>query len=63
MSGIGRIVVVGNGIAGLTAADSLRDNSYDGELTIVGLPPRGTAVALNHRIAMPRLRWLSRAAA
>lgn len=31
-----RIVVVGNGIAGLTAADTLRDNGFDGELTIVG---------------------------
>ena len=33
---IRRIVVVGNGIAGLTAADSLRDAGFDGELTIVG---------------------------
>ena len=31
-----RIVVVGNGIAGLTAADSLRAEGFDGELTIVG---------------------------
>ncbi|MGF9663876.1 FAD-dependent oxidoreductase [Arthrobacter crystallopoietes] len=31
-----RIVVVGNGIAGLTAADSLRAAGFDGELTIVG---------------------------
>lgn len=31
-----RIVIVGNGIAGLTAAGSLRDAGYDGELTIVG---------------------------
>ena len=37
MAGVmGRIVIVGNGIAGLTAADSLRDAGYDGELTIVG---------------------------
>jgi len=38
MSGaaIGRIVVVGHGIAGLTAADSLRGAGFDGELTIVG---------------------------
>ena len=33
---IGRIVIVGNGIAGLTAADSLRAAGFDGELTIVG---------------------------
>src|SRR4051794_32465223 len=31
-----RIVVVGNGIAGLTAAHSLRDEGFDGDLTIVG---------------------------
>ncbi|MTE17448.1 NAD(P)/FAD-dependent oxidoreductase [Nocardia aurantiaca] len=31
-----RIIVVGNGIAGLTAADTLRDAGFDGELTIVG---------------------------
>jgi NADPH-dependent 2,4-dienoyl-CoA reductase/sulfur reductase-like enzyme len=31
-----RIVVVGNGIAGLTACDSLRAAGFDGELTIVG---------------------------
>ena len=31
-----RIVVVGNGIAGLTASDSLRAAGFDGELTIVG---------------------------
>jgi NADPH-dependent 2,4-dienoyl-CoA reductase/sulfur reductase-like enzyme len=31
-----RIVVVGNGIAGLTACDSLRSAGYDGELTVVG---------------------------
>lgn len=36
MSGPRRIVVVGNGIAGVTAADSLRDAGYDGELTLVG---------------------------
>jgi len=33
---IGRVVVVGNGIAGLTAAHALRDAGYDGELTVVG---------------------------
>jgi NADPH-dependent 2,4-dienoyl-CoA reductase/sulfur reductase-like enzyme len=31
-----RIVVVGNGIAGLTAADTLRARGFDGDLTIVG---------------------------
>lgn len=31
-----RIVVVGNGIAGLTACDSLRAAGFDGELTVVG---------------------------
>ncbi|WP_406632502.1 NAD(P)/FAD-dependent oxidoreductase [Pseudarthrobacter quantipunctorum] len=34
-----RIVVVGNGIAGLTACDSLRDAGFDGELTVVGAEP------------------------
>ncbi|NYJ73624.1 NAD(P)/FAD-dependent oxidoreductase [Allobranchiibius huperziae] len=34
-----RIVVVGNGIAGLTAADSLRAGGYDGDLTMVGDEP------------------------
>ncbi|GAA2735643.1 NAD(P)/FAD-dependent oxidoreductase [Actinocorallia aurantiaca] len=33
---IQRVVVVGNGIAGLTAADTLRGAGFDGELTIVG---------------------------
>ncbi|MGI5135432.1 MULTISPECIES: NAD(P)/FAD-dependent oxidoreductase [unclassified Streptomyces] len=31
-----RVVVVGNGIAGLTAAHTLRDAGFDGELTVVG---------------------------
>ncbi|MEU6010372.1 FAD-dependent oxidoreductase [Streptomyces sp. NPDC047453] len=31
-----RVVVVGNGIAGLTAAETLREAGFDGELTIVG---------------------------
>jgi 3-phenylpropionate/trans-cinnamate dioxygenase ferredoxin reductase component len=31
-----RIVVVGNGISGVTAADTLRAAGYDGELTLVG---------------------------
>lgn len=35
-----RVVVVGNGIAGLTAADSLRASGFDGELTIVGAEGR-----------------------
>ncbi|MFD6325728.1 NAD(P)/FAD-dependent oxidoreductase [Streptomyces sp. NPDC058442] len=33
---LNRVVVVGNGIAGLTAADTLREAGFDGELTIVG---------------------------
>lgn len=36
---IRRAVVVGNGIAGLTAADGLRAAGFDGELTIVGDEP------------------------
>lgn len=31
-----RIVIVGNGIAGVTAADSLRSAGYEGDLTLVG---------------------------
>ncbi|MER5439908.1 FAD-dependent oxidoreductase [Streptomyces sp. NPDC002790] len=31
-----RVVVVGNGIAGLTAAHTLRESGFDGELTVVG---------------------------
>ncbi|MBD9731219.1 FAD-dependent oxidoreductase [Streptomyces sp. H28] len=34
-----RVVVVGNGIAGLTAADTLRESGFDGELTLVGDEP------------------------
>ena len=34
--GLHRIVVVGNGIAGQTACDSLRTAGFDGELTVVG---------------------------
>jgi NADPH-dependent 2,4-dienoyl-CoA reductase/sulfur reductase-like enzyme len=34
-----RVVVVGNGIAGLTAADTLRAEGYDGELVLVGDEP------------------------
>jgi len=33
---VGRVVVVGNGIAGLTAADALRAAGFDGELVVVG---------------------------
>lgn len=41
MSGgtVDRVVVVGNGIAGLTAADTLREEGFDGELTVVGDEP------------------------
>ncbi len=35
-----RVVIVGNGIAGLTAADSLRSSGFDGELAIVGAEAR-----------------------
>ncbi|MDV2475465.1 FAD-dependent oxidoreductase [Rhodococcus zopfii] len=38
--GAHRIVVVGNGIAGQTACDSLRTAGFDGELTVVGDEPR-----------------------
>ncbi|MEN0138096.1 MAG: FAD-dependent oxidoreductase [Rhodococcus sp. (in: high G+C Gram-positive bacteria)] len=36
----GRILVIGNGIAGQTACDSLRAAGFDGNLTIVGDEPR-----------------------
>jgi len=36
MTPLRRIVIVGNGVAGLTAADTLRADGFDGELTIVG---------------------------
>lgn len=36
---IRRVVVVGNGIAGLTAADTLREAGYDGALSIIGDEP------------------------
>jgi 3-phenylpropionate/trans-cinnamate dioxygenase ferredoxin reductase component len=39
VSTVRRIVVLGNGIAGLTAAESLRDTGFDGQLTIVGEEP------------------------
>ena len=42
-----RIVVVGSGIAGLTAADALRAEGYDGELTIVGDEPAYSRPALS----------------
>ncbi|WP_197359451.1 FAD-dependent oxidoreductase, partial [Streptomyces clavuligerus] len=32
----GRIVVVGASLAGLRAAEALRDNGFTGELTLVG---------------------------
>jgi len=35
-----RVVIVGNGIAGLTAADTLRAGGFDGQLTIVGAEAR-----------------------
>jgi NADPH-dependent 2,4-dienoyl-CoA reductase/sulfur reductase-like enzyme len=39
MSAMRSIVIVGGGIAGVTAADTLRQNGFDGELTIVGDEP------------------------
>lgn len=39
MTTMRRVVVVGNGIAGVTAADTLRDAGYDGEITLVGDEP------------------------
>ena len=42
-----RVVVVGNGIAGLTAADTLRAEGYDGELSIVGDEPAYSRPALS----------------
>ena len=36
MKTLRRVVIVGNGIAGVTAADTLRANGYDGDLTLVG---------------------------
>ena len=34
-----RIVIVGNGIAGVTAADTLRAQGFDGEITLIGDEP------------------------
>lgn len=39
MAGPQRIVVVGYGIAGLTATDTLRAAGFDGDLTVVGAEP------------------------
>ena len=39
MTTMRRVVVVGNGIAGVTAADTLRDAGFDGEITLVGDEP------------------------
>lgn len=36
MARVRRVVVVGNGIAGLTASDSLRAGGFEGDLTVVG---------------------------
>lgn len=36
MTALRRVVIVGNGIAGVTAADALRGAGFDGELTLVG---------------------------
>jgi 3-phenylpropionate/trans-cinnamate dioxygenase ferredoxin reductase component len=34
-----RIVIVGNGIAGVTAADTLRNSGFNGEITLIGDEP------------------------
>jgi 3-phenylpropionate/trans-cinnamate dioxygenase ferredoxin reductase component len=39
MSAMQRIVIVGNGIAGVTAADTLRTVGFDGEITLIGDEP------------------------
>lgn len=39
MSTLERVVVVGGGIAGLTACDTLRERGFDGELIVVGSEP------------------------
>ncbi|MET8534348.1 FAD/NAD(P)-binding oxidoreductase [Streptomyces sp. NPDC005065] len=39
MSGVGRIVVVGASLAGLRAAETLRDEGFAGSLTLVGEEP------------------------
>ncbi|MFJ9413756.1 NAD(P)/FAD-dependent oxidoreductase [Streptomyces sp. NPDC101227] len=39
MNGPGRIVVVGASLAGLRAAEALRDEGFDGELTLIGDEP------------------------
>lgn len=36
MTSLERIVIVGNGISGVTAADTLRAGGFDGDLTLVG---------------------------
>lgn len=36
---LGRVVIVGGGIAGLTAGETLRAHGYDGELVVVGDEP------------------------
>lgn len=38
-SAMQRIVIVGNGIAGVTAADTLRGCGFDGEITLIGDEP------------------------
>ena len=44
-----RIVVLGHGIAALTAAESLRDNGFDGDSP-------SSATSLTHPTADPRCR-------
>lgn len=47
----GSVVIVGTGVAGITAAESLRSNGFDGTITVFGdepqLPYRRTALSKN----------------
>jgi len=42
MADLHSIVIVGNGVAGMTAGDTLRRLGYDGALTIIGEEPHAT---------------------
>ena len=63
-----RIVIVGNGIAGVTAADTLRAQGFDGEITLIGDEPhaaysrpalskallRDAVTSCRHRVSEPK---------